>query len=97
MKTTTVDYRETACNRCSGTGYIAQYQHIKGGECFTCGATGKGQPVPFEREMTYAEIVTALESKGINIVRVENGDDWLQNLFISDEEVTGARMLLQAV
>jgi hypothetical protein len=29
-----------ACPRCSGSGYLPQFQHRKGGECFACGATG---------------------------------------------------------
>ena len=31
---------ENACPRCSGRGYLPQFQHRKGGECFACGATG---------------------------------------------------------
>lgn len=28
------------CPRCMGEGRIAQFQHRKGGECFTCGGSG---------------------------------------------------------
>lgn len=28
------------CPRCSGTGRISHYSHIKGGECFGCSGTG---------------------------------------------------------
>jgi len=28
------------CTRCAGRGYLPQFQHHKGGECFACGATG---------------------------------------------------------
>lgn len=97
MQTTTVDYVETVCGRCAGKGYLSHYQHFKGGECFSCGTTGKGQPKPIEREMTYAEMVSALETQGINIVRIQHGDDWLESLFVSDDEITGARMLLQSL
>lgn len=30
----------TPCPKCSGTGNIPQFQHRKGGECFTCGGSG---------------------------------------------------------
>ena len=29
-----------ACPKCAGRGYLPQFQHRKGGECFACGATG---------------------------------------------------------
>ena len=29
-----------ACPRCAGRGYLPQFQHRKGGECFLCCATG---------------------------------------------------------
>jgi DnaJ-class molecular chaperone len=29
-----------ACPKCAGSGYLSQFAHIKGGECFTCGGTG---------------------------------------------------------
>lgn len=29
------------CKKCGGTGYLPQYQHICGGECFRCCGTGK--------------------------------------------------------
>lgn len=29
-----------ACPRCAGSGYLPQFQHRKGGECFACGASG---------------------------------------------------------
>jgi len=28
------------CNRCSGTGRIPNFSHIKGGECFRCHGSG---------------------------------------------------------
>lgn len=28
------------CPRCAGSGFLPQFQHRKGGECFACGATG---------------------------------------------------------
>lgn len=31
---------ENACPKCAGRGYLPQFQHRKGGECFACGATG---------------------------------------------------------
>ena len=30
------------CSRCSGTGRIPNFSHIKGGECFRCRGTGRG-------------------------------------------------------
>ena len=30
------------CSRCSGTGRIPSFSHIKGGECFRCRGTGLG-------------------------------------------------------
>ena len=29
-----------ACPKCAGRGYLPQFQHRKGGECFLCCATG---------------------------------------------------------
>jgi len=29
-----------ACPKCAGRGYMPQFQHHKGGECFACNATG---------------------------------------------------------
>jgi hypothetical protein len=29
-----------ACPKCAGRGYLPQFAHHKGGECFACGATG---------------------------------------------------------
>lgn len=29
-----------ACPKCAGSGYLPQFAHRKGGECFACGATG---------------------------------------------------------
>jgi hypothetical protein len=99
MQTTTVDYIETNCPRCCGKGYIPQFQHMKGGECFSCGGTGRGLPKPVEREMNYAEICAVLAQHGFNIVRIEtdNPDDWLKALFVPDEVIEGARMLLKAI
>ena len=31
---------ENACPKCAGRGYLPQFAHRKGGECFACGATG---------------------------------------------------------
>lgn len=35
-----VDKAANACPKCAGRGYLPQFQHRKGGECFACGATG---------------------------------------------------------
>lgn len=34
------------CSRCSGKGYLPEYNHVEGGRCFKCG--GSGQNVPFK-------------------------------------------------
>lgn len=34
------DKAANACPKCAGRGYLPQFQHRKGGECFACGATG---------------------------------------------------------
>ncbi|MCR2807716.1 hypothetical protein [Paenibacillus soyae] len=31
---------QTPCRKCSGTGYLPQYNHIDGGKCFPCSGTG---------------------------------------------------------
>jgi hypothetical protein len=36
----TADRSTNACPRCGGRGYLPQFQHRKGGECFACGSTG---------------------------------------------------------
>lgn len=28
------------CPKCAGSGYLSQFAHRKGGECFTCGGSG---------------------------------------------------------
>ena len=38
------------CSRCSGRGYLSEYNHVQGGQCFNCG--GSGQNVPFEYKKT---------------------------------------------
>lgn len=30
----------TPCPKCMGSGRISSFQHIKGGECFSCGGSG---------------------------------------------------------
>lgn len=30
----------TPCPKCMGSGRISAFQHIKGGECFSCGGSG---------------------------------------------------------
>ena len=30
----------TSCPKCMGSGRISSFQHIKGGECFSCGGSG---------------------------------------------------------
>ena len=32
--------KKSICNRCSGTGRIPNFSHIKGGECFRCHGSG---------------------------------------------------------
>ena len=32
--------RANRCPKCAGSGNLPQFQHRKGGECFTCGGTG---------------------------------------------------------
>ena len=34
--------KKSTCNRCSGTGRIPNFSHVKGGECFRCNGTGRG-------------------------------------------------------
>ena len=106
MKTTITEYRKTICPRCFGRGYLPQFQHRKGGECFACGATGHGQPQPYERPMTDDEVIAALAEHGFTIIettRAETGN-WLVDLFGTPEEqaehaetMKGARILLAAI
>jgi hypothetical protein len=32
-----ISIQATACNRCSGTGYLPKYMYYKDGVCFECG------------------------------------------------------------
>jgi hypothetical protein len=32
--------KRKTCSRCSGTGRLSYYSHIKGGQCFACNGTG---------------------------------------------------------
>lgn len=32
--------RRKTCSRCSGTGRLSYYSHIKGGQCFACNGNG---------------------------------------------------------
>jgi hypothetical protein len=95
--TTVVEYVERPCCRCMGMKYFAVFQHMKGGECFRCGATGV-DPImeAVERPMDYAELCAALAARGIEVVRPWTGD-YLVDLFVPDEEIEGARQLLAAL
>lgn len=95
--TTVVEYVERPCAKCGGMKYFSVFQHNKGGECFRCGATGI-DPVmtPVERPMRYDEICAALAAHGVVIERFETGD-YLIDLFVTDAEIEGARMLLAAM
>ena len=32
---------ERICTRCGGSGYLAEYNHVEGGVCFSCGGSGR--------------------------------------------------------
>jgi ribosomal protein S27AE len=106
--TTVTEYTARTCSRCGGAGRIAAFQHRNGGECFRCGATGiDPKMIETTREMTDAEVISALNAHGFAIVdftpaRPVTGD-YLTDLFMNDEQVeaektvmTMARLLLAA-
>ena len=112
MSKTTVTEIKTKfvpCYKCMGEGRIAYFSHRKGGECFACGGTGgHHESYGVQREMTDAEVLEALKAKGFDFVSFEEekeeSDDWMAQLFISDEQLAarqqamiGARMALQAL
>jgi hypothetical protein len=103
MKTTITQYADRPCYKCGGAGFLSQFQHRKGGECFACGATGKGASVVTgERDMEYHEIVAELRLLGIEIVDlapVEYNEDNFLDMFkpLDPAIVEGARMLLAAI
>lgn len=104
-KTTITEYADRPCYKCGGAGFLSQFQHRKGGECFACGATGKGASVVTgERDMEYHEIVAELRLRGIEVVdttpRAEITDDnWMTELFrpIDPAVIEGARLALAAL
>jgi len=95
--TTIVEYKARPCIKCGGAGFLSCFQYIKGGECFRCGASGE-DPVmtAVEREMNYAELCVALAERGFPVVRVETGD-YMLDLFASEQEIQGARIMLAAL
>jgi hypothetical protein len=107
MQTTITEYESRPCSKCGGAGFLSAFQYRKGGECFRCGASGK-DPVmrPVVREMTDAEVLDALAQAGFPVLWTERPDtgDWMQDLFLSDEEASqraaamqGARLFLAAL
>lgn len=101
-KTTITEYADRPCYKCGGAGYLSQFQHRKGGECFACGATGKGASVVVgERDMEYHEIVAELRLRGIEIVdlnSVEYTEDNFLEMFNFDPAIVeGSRMMLAAI
>ena len=103
MKTTITEYKKTTCGKCGGKGNLSHYQHVKGGECFSCSGTGLAQTrESFEREMTDDEILIAFEQAGFVIMdqEYEQTGDWLIDLFAGNSKkdlAAGARIMLQAV
>jgi len=97
MQTTVTEYVARPCCKCGGAKFLSAFQHIKGGECFRCGATGE-DPVmaSIERPMTYAELCAVSEAQGFPVVRPETGD-WLVDLFASPEEIEGLRQFVAAL
>lgn len=105
MQTTVTDYKPRTCGKCGGSGTLSSYQHHKGGVCFRCAGTGNDpQMIAVEREMTNAEVISALETAGFPIMRTMSaptGDEVLDLLFpleeITPDAMTGARMMLAAI
>ena len=103
--TTVTEFKAMPCSRCAGSGRIAQFQHRNGGECFRCGATGI-DPVmqAIERDMTDAEVITALAQFGFDVIAFDEEPEGMMGLFLSDEQVArkasaaeGARMMLASI
>jgi hypothetical protein len=105
--TTITEYKTRPCTKCGGAGFLSAFQHRKGGECFRCGASGNDpQMIEIVREMTDEEVIAELAKKGFTVMFAErqNSGDWMNDLFLSDEEVEeqkqvmiGARMMLAAI
>lgn len=42
----------TACDRCSGRGFISAYRHVVGGTCFKCNGSGLVEvPQTYQRRL----------------------------------------------
>ena len=86
------------CPKCAGKGRLAHYQHVKAGECFQCGGTGKSSTAA-EVEMTPAEILAMFTKKtGLEVVQiptVESEDDWIGSLFSGAESLKSAALVAE--
>lgn len=92
---TVTEYKPLACAKCGGAGRVSAFQRIKGGECFRCGGTGTDpEMVVSERPLTDGEVLAALERAGMPVVFPERAVNSLDDLFLSDEEVTQHQQLM---
>ena len=44
-KTKTKKYKLESCDRCGGSGFISEYQHVENGICFKCRGIGSRLPI----------------------------------------------------
>lgn len=98
MKTTITNIIEkkitTNCPRCAGRGYISQFQHHKGGECFQCKGEKsifvKMEYTSYEREMSYGEMVATLKAAGFDYIKTDESNDIYTELFGATEKEMAA-------
>lgn len=92
---TVTEYKPLVCAKCGGAGRLSAFQHIKGGECFRCGGTGTDPVmVACERALTDDEVLAALDRAGLPVVFPERAVNSLDDLFLTDEEVTQHQQLM---
>lgn len=101
MKTTVTEYKPLTCGKCCGTGRIAQFSHIKAGECFTCGGTGRNGCTTVDRPMTDAEVAQKMAEIGFPIMMEEQEYTSIEDVFTAGAKyagaIDGARVMLAAI
>jgi len=85
------------CHVCAGSGHIAMYNHVAGGECFTCNGTGHID----QTEETYDRVVikqhTRKLTKGylefmfwndgsVQVIHRDQYDDWCGVTSVTKDE-----------
>jgi len=85
------------CHICGGTGHIGIYNHVAGGECFTCNGSGQifeaslpDEPIVIKqhtRKLANGSLEFMFWSDGsVQIIHRDNDDEWLGVRSVTTDE-----------